>query len=132
MKGDHIRQDERIYGATLLDVTPTILTLYGLPVGEDMDGRVLVQAFEEPPEITRIPSWENEPGECGMHAADVRMDPAAAQAGDRAANETAQFSLVDGRVQGETRLPAPAAIVKPLLLTDLLRELPSESNKEPP
>ena len=45
-----------------------------------MDGRVLVQAFEEPPEITRIPSWENEPGECGMHAADVGMDPAAAQA----------------------------------------------------
>lgn len=80
MKGDHIKQDERIYGATLLDVTPTILTLFGLPVGEDMDGRVLVQAFENPPQITRIPSWENEPGECGMHPADLRMDPAAAQA----------------------------------------------------
>jgi predicted AlkP superfamily phosphohydrolase/phosphomutase/tetratricopeptide (TPR) repeat protein len=80
MKGQHIRQDERIYGATLLDVTPTILTLYGLPVGEDMDGRVLVQAFEEPPEIRRIPSWENEAGECGMHPSDLRMDPAASQA----------------------------------------------------
>ncbi len=80
MKGAHIRQDERIYGATLLDVTPTVLTLFGLPVGEDMDGRVLVQAFEEPPRIERIASWENEPGECGMHAADLRMDPAAAQA----------------------------------------------------
>ncbi len=80
MKGAHIKQDERIYGATLLDITPTILTLYGLPVGEDMDGRVLVQAFEEPPPITRIPSWENEAGECGMHPADMRMDPAAAQA----------------------------------------------------
>ncbi len=80
MKGPHIKQDERIYGATLLDVTPTILTLFGLPVGEDMDGRVLVQAFEEPPEITRIPSWEDEAGEGGMHPADLRMDPAAAQA----------------------------------------------------
>jgi predicted AlkP superfamily phosphohydrolase/phosphomutase/tetratricopeptide (TPR) repeat protein len=80
MKGAHIRQDERIYGATLLDVTPTILTLFGLPVGEDMDGRVLVQAFEEPPAITRIPSWESESGACGMHPADLRMDPAAAQA----------------------------------------------------
>jgi predicted AlkP superfamily phosphohydrolase/phosphomutase/tetratricopeptide (TPR) repeat protein len=80
MKGEHIKQDERIYGATLLDVTPTILTLFGLPVGEDMDGRVLVQAFENPPQITRIPSWENEAGECGMHPADLRMDPAAAQA----------------------------------------------------
>jgi predicted AlkP superfamily phosphohydrolase/phosphomutase/tetratricopeptide (TPR) repeat protein len=80
MKGPHVQQDERIYGATLLDVTPTVLTLFGLPVGSDMDGRVLVQAFEEPPEITRIPSWEQEPGECGMHPADLRMDPAAAQA----------------------------------------------------
>jgi predicted AlkP superfamily phosphohydrolase/phosphomutase/predicted Zn-dependent protease len=80
MKGAHIKQDERIYGATLLDVTPTILTLFGLPVGEDMDGRVLVQAFEEAPAITRIPSWENEAGNCGMHPADLRMDPAAAQA----------------------------------------------------
>ena len=80
MKGPHIQQDERIYGATLLDVTPTVLTLFGLPVGSDMDGRVLVQAFEEPPQITRIPSWEQELGECGMHPADLRMDPAAAQA----------------------------------------------------
>lgn len=80
MKGQGIKQDERIYGATLLDVTPTLLTLFGLPVGEDMDGRVLVQAFEEPPQITRIPSWEKEEGECGMHRADLRMDPAAAQA----------------------------------------------------
>jgi predicted AlkP superfamily phosphohydrolase/phosphomutase/Tfp pilus assembly protein PilF len=80
MKGSQIRQDERIYGGTLLDVTPTILTLFGLPVGEDMDGRVLVQAFEKPPAITRISSWENEAGDCGMHPADLRMDPAAAQA----------------------------------------------------
>ncbi|HEX3818861.1 MAG TPA: alkaline phosphatase family protein [Candidatus Sulfotelmatobacter sp.] len=80
MKGPHIKKDERIYGATLLDVTPTVLTLFGLPVGEDMDGRVLVQAFEETPEIERIASWENEKGECGMHSGDMRMDPAAAQA----------------------------------------------------
>jgi tetratricopeptide (TPR) repeat protein len=80
MKGPHVQRDERIYGATLLDVTPTVLTLFGLPVGADMDGRVLVQAFEEPPQISRIPSWEQEPGECGMHPSDLRMDPAAAQA----------------------------------------------------
>jgi tetratricopeptide (TPR) repeat protein len=80
MKGAGIKKDERIYGATLLDITPTILTLFGLPVGEDMDGRALVQAFEEPPKIERIPSWENVPGECGMHAADMRVDPESAQA----------------------------------------------------
>lgn len=80
MKGTHIKEDERIYGATLLDVTPTILTLFGLPVGEDMDGRVLVQAFEEPPSITRITSWEDQSGECGMHPDDLRVDPVAARA----------------------------------------------------
>jgi predicted AlkP superfamily phosphohydrolase/phosphomutase len=80
MKGPDIRQDERIYGATLLDVTPTILTLFGLPVGDDMDGRVLVQAFENPPAIRRIPSWEEVAGACGMHAADLRMDSVSAQA----------------------------------------------------
>jgi predicted AlkP superfamily phosphohydrolase/phosphomutase/tetratricopeptide (TPR) repeat protein len=80
MRGAGIKQDERIYGATLLDIAPTVLTLFGLPVGEDMDGRVLVQAFEAPPQIERIPSWEQVPGECGMHPSDLRMDPAAAQA----------------------------------------------------
>lgn len=80
MKGENIKQDARIYGATLLDIAPTALTLFGLPVGADMDGRVLVQAFEQTPEINRIPSWENEPGDFGMHPADLRMDPAAAQA----------------------------------------------------
>lgn len=80
LAGPGIRRDERIYGATLLDVAPTALALLGLPVGEDMPGRVLAQAWERPPAIERIPSWEAEAGECGMHAADQRMDPATAEA----------------------------------------------------
>lgn len=75
LKGAGIKQDERIYEATLLDIAPTILALFGPPVSEDMDRRALVQAFEEPPKIERIPSWEQEPGECGMHPADLRVDP---------------------------------------------------------
>ena len=80
MRGPGVLRDERIYGATLLDITPTILTVFGLPVGDDMDGRALVQAFEKPPEVKRIASWESVPGECGMHAADQRMDAESAQA----------------------------------------------------
>lgn len=34
-------------GARLEDVTPTLLHLLGLPVGDDMDGRVLGEAFAE-------------------------------------------------------------------------------------
>ncbi|QEG20838.1 alkaline phosphatase family protein [Mariniblastus fucicola] len=66
MKGPGIKKDERIYGASLIDVGPTLLQLYGLPVGDDMDGRVLIEAFEDPEETTTIPSWDDVPGNHGM------------------------------------------------------------------
>jgi len=75
MKGPGIKKDERIYGASLLDVTPTILSLFGLPVGEDMDGKPLVQAFENQTGVKRIESWERVEGDCGMHPADRLEDP---------------------------------------------------------
>jgi tetratricopeptide (TPR) repeat protein len=74
MAGPGIRRDERVYGATLLDIAPTVLTLFGLPVGRDMDGRVLVEAFEEPVAPEFVASWEAEPGACGMHPPDTRTD----------------------------------------------------------
>jgi predicted AlkP superfamily phosphohydrolase/phosphomutase/tetratricopeptide (TPR) repeat protein len=59
MRGEGIKQDELIYGANLLDIAPTVLNLFGLPVGNDMDGRVLREAFVSPPTVERIESWEN-------------------------------------------------------------------------
>jgi tetratricopeptide (TPR) repeat protein len=44
--GPDVRRGVRIDDASVLDVTPTILALYGLPKGADMDGRVLEEAFE--------------------------------------------------------------------------------------
>src|SRR5262249_4942292 len=78
--GPGIQRDELIHGASLLDVTPTLLTLFGLPVGADMDGKPLVQAFERPPEVRYIPSWEQVEGEDGRLPPDRRMDPVAAKA----------------------------------------------------
>jgi predicted AlkP superfamily phosphohydrolase/phosphomutase/tetratricopeptide (TPR) repeat protein len=78
MAGPGIRRDERIYGASLIDVAPTVLTLFNLPVGADMDGRPLLEAFEELPEVRTIPSWEEVPGESGMHSGNPTMDPAQA------------------------------------------------------
>ncbi len=75
MAGPGIRKSERVYGANLLDITPTALTLMGLPVGADMDGRVLVEAFEEPPPIERVFSWDTMEGEAGQHPPDLRVDP---------------------------------------------------------
>jgi len=45
MSGNDIRHGETI-SASVKDITPTILSLFGLPVGRDMDGRVLTEAME--------------------------------------------------------------------------------------
>jgi len=58
--GPGFRTNEKIYGARLLDVAPTILTYFGLPVGADMEGRVLTEAFAKMPNLSTIPSWEDE------------------------------------------------------------------------
>jgi tetratricopeptide (TPR) repeat protein len=80
-KGPGIRQDERVFGASLIDVCPTLLHLFGLPVGEDMDGKVLLDIYENPPaEIHRIPSWDAVPGDHGMHPPDKQISAADSKA----------------------------------------------------
>jgi tetratricopeptide (TPR) repeat protein/predicted AlkP superfamily phosphohydrolase/phosphomutase len=44
--GPHLRRGAAIEGASVLDVTPTLLHYLGLPVARDMDGKVLEGAFE--------------------------------------------------------------------------------------
>ena len=73
--GPGIKHDERVYGASLLDITPTILQLFGLPLGRDMDGKPLVTAFEEPTEPEYIDSWDRVPGDAGTHPPDQIADP---------------------------------------------------------
>lgn len=80
LKGPGIKKDERVYGASLLDITPTLLTLFGLPTGRDMPGKPLLQVFEETPEVEFVDSWEEIDGECGMHPKDIQRDPIAEQA----------------------------------------------------
>lgn len=58
LKGPGIKADERVYGSSLIDITPTLLHLFGLPVGKDMPGKVLTQSFIEPQEIKYIDTWE--------------------------------------------------------------------------
>ena len=79
MCGPQVKKGELLRGASVLDVTPTILALYGLPVGEDMDGKVLSNAFVETPEAAVIPGWDDVAGADGRHAAHTRFDPMAAR-----------------------------------------------------
>ena len=58
MKGDGIQNDALVHGARLLDIAPTILHWFGLPVGEDMEGRVLEEAFSSPAPVVTLPTWE--------------------------------------------------------------------------
>ncbi len=79
LAGPGIKKDELLHGASVLDITPTLLQMFGLPVGEDMDGKVLTAAFEEPPQVLTIPSWEELPGRDGRHPPHTRLDPEAAR-----------------------------------------------------
>jgi predicted AlkP superfamily phosphohydrolase/phosphomutase/tetratricopeptide (TPR) repeat protein len=79
INGPGIKQDELLHGVSVLDITPTLLTLYGLPVGADMDGKVLHGAFIQPPALETIPSWDEVPGDDGGHPPHTRLDPVAAK-----------------------------------------------------
>ena len=73
--GPGIKQDELIHGASVIDITPTILHQFGLPIGEDMDGKVLLDLWEQPSETEYIESWENVEGEDGQHSPDRQIAP---------------------------------------------------------
>lgn len=68
ISGPGIKKDDRVYGASLLDIAPTVLTLFGLPIGKDMDGKVLNTVFEKEPEPAFIDSWEEVEGDFGEHS----------------------------------------------------------------
>ena len=80
MAGHGLRCGEKIHGTSVLDLTPTVLTLFGLPVGDDMDGAAQIQAWVDPPAIERIPSWDAVAGDDGRHPAESLHDTRAAAA----------------------------------------------------
>ncbi|MDQ2868131.1 MAG: alkaline phosphatase family protein [Verrucomicrobiota bacterium] len=61
MRGEKLRRDELIHGASILDITPTILSLFNLPVAFDMDGRPLAEAFLETPAPGHRDTYESKP-----------------------------------------------------------------------
>lgn len=80
LKGPGIKKDERIYGASLIDITPTLLHLFGLPPAADMPGNILNQSFIDFKEPERIPTWEIQDGKnWGELDESVKIDVWAAQ-----------------------------------------------------
>lgn len=62
--GKDIVHGRELVSPSVLDITPTILTLYGLPVADDMDGRVLAEAIEptflSEHKVASIPTYETD------------------------------------------------------------------------
>ena len=52
LQGKGVRQGETI-PASIMDVTPTILALMGIPLSDDLDGKVLAEALTEEPTVRR-------------------------------------------------------------------------------
>ncbi len=65
--GPGIKKNEKVYGLSLIDVAPTILHYYGLPIGKDMDGKPMLEIFENSKKPKYIESWENVEGDFATH-----------------------------------------------------------------
>ena len=65
LSGRGVKPIGRFEGASVYDVTPTILALMGLPIGRDMDGRVLSEtiapAFLEEKPLMYVDTHDQEP-----------------------------------------------------------------------
>jgi len=79
-KGPNIKKGKEVFGASLLDICPTLLHCFGMPVGEDMDGRVLEGIFQESTEVKVVPSWDKLEGDHGMHSGEKQISPAESKA----------------------------------------------------
>lgn len=89
--GPGIKQDELVFGASLLDITPTILSLFGLPVGRDMDGKPLLGALVTP-KVEYIDSWDRIDGDDGRYC---RKMPASRVDESEALKQLAELGYIE-------------------------------------
>lgn len=74
-KGPNIKKNQKVFGMGLIDVAPTILHHYGLPVGRDMDGKVILDIFEKTESPKYIDSWDEMPGDFAELDQSEKTDP---------------------------------------------------------
>ena len=77
LRAPGVPRGERVYGANVLDIAPTVLHIFGLPAGSDMRGKVLLNAFPDQRPLPPVPSWDDIPGEDGRHPPERHYDGAA-------------------------------------------------------
>jgi tetratricopeptide (TPR) repeat protein len=74
LRAPGVLRGERIYGASVLDVAPTVLHLFGLPAALDMHGKVLLNALAEQRASAPVASWDEIAGEDGRHPPERQYD----------------------------------------------------------
>ncbi len=72
--GPNIKKNEKMYGLTLLDIAPTILHHFNLPVGKDMDGKVALDIYNSHEDIQYIESWEEVKGDFAQLDENQKID----------------------------------------------------------
>ncbi len=65
--GPNIKKNEKVFGLSLIDIAPTVLHMFDLPIGKDMDGKVALDLFKDIKKPTYIESWEGVEGDFGQH-----------------------------------------------------------------
>ncbi len=138
MRGPGVVAGERIHGSSVLDLTPTLLHLFGLPVGRDMDGKVWVTAFTAPQSVTWQDTWEK-PGAPAGAASPVPTDAAAEAAalaqlaalGYLELPEAVQPGELAAKAATELRANRAAALLHAGLAAEALAEAASLAAEHP-
>lgn len=63
--GPNIKKNEKIFGISLIDVAPTVLHHFNLPIGKDIDGHAILDMYKNITSPKYIDSWENVQGDFG-------------------------------------------------------------------
>ncbi|GLB50448.1 alkaline phosphatase family protein [Neptunitalea lumnitzerae] len=66
--GPDIKKGEKLFGLSLIDIAPTLLHMFDMPVGKDMDGKPILGMFNEQKKVSYIDSWDAMPGDFGEHS----------------------------------------------------------------
>ncbi len=58
INGPDVKPGSRLNDVSIYDLTPTLLSLYGIPVGEDMDGKIIQEAFSRRLKVKTVPTHD--------------------------------------------------------------------------
>ncbi len=106
--GPQAKRGQRIDGASIYDVAPTVLHLLGLPVAQDLHGKVLTAAIDDAymtkHPVTTIATYETGPWDRGP---DVAIDP---KAGQRMEEMLRSLGYIAGGTAGQSGLRGPGGM----------------------